>query len=275
MGIKSKLKAISRNRSNSPRKQKILGNEGNKAISEAPAQFQSVYAGRKEFSQEGNLNFRVLAFAGGISVILTSILSIGIHISHLDYIQILMYVYTLLFGILICILEGQFLGISILNGVRSFAIEAIPILKYLWGRGALYILCGSVQLSHPHLMNIASGTFLIGVGCLFVVIGMYTRRRMKKLKKALKDTRSLKRHFNRFDRDGDGVLDMDEFGAFVASLTGDDLDEDELEGSFGIIDSQGKGYITLDELQKWMKGFKAEEENEETGGGTGNHFQLM
>jgi Ca2+-binding EF-hand superfamily protein len=52
------------------------------------------------------------------------------------------------------------------------------------------------------------------------------------------------------------------------------MDEDELEGTFGAIDSQGKGYVTLEELQAWMKGFNEETGIEDTGG-TGNTFQLM
>ena len=186
----------------------------------------------------------------------------------------MIYIYTLLFGVLICILEGQFIKNEAVNIIRRGALEGLPVLKYLWGRGVLYILSGSLQLSHFSSMNVLSGAYLIGVGFLFVTIGMHTRRRLKKLKKSLKDVKVLKRQFNRFDRDGDGVLDMDEFGAFVANLTGDDMDEDELEGTFGAIDSQGKGYVTLEELQAWMKGFKEETEIEETGG-TGNTFQLM
>jgi len=184
------------------------------------------------------------------------------------------YIYTLLFGVLICILEGQFIKKESLNSIRTAILEGLPILKYLWGRGVLYMLSGSLQLSHISSMNVLSGAFLIGVGFLFVVIGINTRRRLRKLKKSLKDEKVLKRQFNRFDRDGDGVLDMDEFGAFVANLTGDDMDEDELEGTFGVIDRQGNGYVTLKELQAWLKGFKEEEENEDTGG-TGNAFQLM
>jgi multisubunit Na+/H+ antiporter MnhB subunit len=246
----------------------------NSALATSPTQIQSAYAGRKEFSTVGNVNFRILAFAGGVSVILTSSLSIAICIAHWGILEMMIYIYTLLFGVLICVLEGQFIKNETVNIIRSGAIEGLPVLKYLWGRGVLYMLSGSLQLSHFSSMNVLSGAYLIGVGFLFVTIGMHTRRRLKKLKKSLKDVKVLKRQFNRFDRDGDGVLDMDEFGAFVANLTGDDMDEDELEGTFGAIDSQGKGYVTLEELQAWMKGFNEETGIEDTGG-TGNTFQLM
>ena len=158
--------------------------------------------------------------------------------------------------------------------MRQAAVEGLPVLRYLWGRGVLYVLSGSLQLSHLDSMNFLSGLFLIGVGMLFVVIGIYTRRRLKKLKGMLKDEKSLKRQFRRFDRDGDNFLDLDEFGAFCASLTGEDMDEDELEGTFGFIDTSGKGYITLEELEAWFKGFKEAEQSEEIGGAD-NAFQLL
>jgi hypothetical protein len=240
----------------------------------SPIQIQSAYVGRKEFSKDGNLNFRILAFAGGISVILTSSLSILISMAHWGVLEVMVYLYTLLFGVLICILEGQFIKSRAVANIRAMAVEGLPVLKYLWGRGVLYILSGSLQMSHLSSMNILSGSFLIGVGFLFVVIGVHTRRRLSKLKKSLKDVKSLRRYFMTFDRDGDGVLDMDEFGAFVANITGEDMDEDELEGTFGFIDSQGKGYVTLEEFQAWLKGFDVEQAKEDTGG-TGNAFQLM
>jgi len=243
-------------------------------LATSPTHVQSAFQGRKEFAKQGNVNFRILAFAGGLSVILTSALSIVICIATLKPLHTLIYVYTLLFGVLICILEGQFIKSQRLNDTRQAAIEGLPVLKYLWGRGLLYVLSGSLQLSHLSPENIISGMFLIGVGGLFVMIGIHTRRRLKLLKKSLKDIKVLKRHFTRFDRDGDGVLDMDEFGALVAGLTGEDMDEDELEGAFGVMDTSGKGYVTLEEFQAWFQGFNAETATEESGG-TNNVFQML
>jgi hypothetical protein len=133
MGLKSKIKefAQNNNRSNNspPRRQSNLlvsspknsnnhysgsannshsnGNNNATLLSMSPVQIQSSYVGRKEFTKDGNLNFRILAFAGGISVILTSTLSILISMAHWGVLEVMVYLYTLLFGVLICILEGQ------------------------------------------------------------------------------------------------------------------------------------------------------------------------
>lgn len=55
---------------------------------------------------------------------------------------------------------------------------------------------------------------------------------------------------------------------------GEDMDEDELEGTFGYVDARGKGFLTLEDLQVWFSGFEDADENEETGG-TNNAIQLL
>ena len=45
------------------------------------------------------------------------------------------------------------------------------------------------------------------------------------------------------------------------------MDEDKLEGAaFGVMDTQGKGYVTLDELIAWWQRFDDSTKEEETGG---------
>jgi hypothetical protein len=198
-----------------------------------------------------------VVYVGGLALIMTSSLSIGICISQLHVVKMLVYVYTLLFGAIICILEGHFCNNSGIIYIRELILDGLPFLRYLWGRGLIYILCGSLQMTHLSPMNLWSGLWLIGVGILFLIIGIQTKRRLSNLKKSLGDTTLLRKAFERFDRDGDGVLCENEFGNLVANLTAEDLDEDELEGTFSSVDVAGKGYVTLNEFITWFQGYEA------------------
>jgi len=269
MGLKNKIKELRSNRSKSGGSRRTsTSNSKKQGLLEAnPAsQVRAALDNKKQFDQEASFNFRILAFAGGLSMVSTSGLSVALCVIHFMPLKLLIYTYTLLFGLLICILEGHFIKSDTLRDLRQSATEGMPILRHLWGRGAFYMVSGSLQMSHTSPMNVFSGFYLVGVGFVYVIMGIYTRRRLRKLKKSLKDERCLKRHFKRFDRDGDGVLDMDEFGAFVANMTGEDLDEDDLEAAFGVIDKSGNGYVTLDEFKRWWSGFSDEDGNQEAEG---------
>jgi hypothetical protein len=265
MGLFGQIRCISpirKSRPNSP----TSNVEGNKEGAGSPKQVTDAIIHKKQFATEGNLNFRLLAFAGGVAVIFTSIESLSICIFERDFLKIFIYIYTLCFGWVICILEGQFIKLDMVKAARQEMVDKIPILKYLWGRGAFYVVSGILQLSELSPANILSGLFLVGVGALFVAIGWSTKKRLSKLKKCLKDPKKLKKIFRQYDKDGDEVLDRDEFGALIVGITAEEMDEDELEGTFAVLDTSGKGYVTLEELTKWFLGFDASAKEEETGG---------
>lgn len=121
----------------------------------------------------------------------------------------------------------------------------------------MYIICGSLQMTHLTPLNLWGGLWMIGVGILFLIIAIQTKRRLSRLKKSLGDVKLLRQTFQRFDRDGDGVLCENEFALLVANITGEDLDEDELEGTFSSVDVAGKGYVTLNEFITWFQGYEA------------------
>ena len=99
----------------------------------------------------------------------TSVLSSIESVLHFRIVDVVISGYCTLFGILICIVEGQnFIpNYDILLPIRVSVLRFLPFLKYLWGRGALYTFSGALQLSQLRPMNIFSGLFLVGVGILF------------------------------------------------------------------------------------------------------------
>lgn len=72
--------------------------------------------------------------------------------------------------------------------------------------------------------------------------------------KALNDkqTEAVKEHFDFFDRDGNGAIDVDEFGELLRVLSPDSTQEQAQQG-FSLIDTDSSGYIEFDEFLDWWK----------------------
>ena len=267
MGVIDKIKGSSAKRQQSnpgsptsdERNSSFLG-------SNSPTKVQHALQQRKQFATEGYLNFRLLAFAGGLAVICTSIESLSISIYESNYLRILLYLYTLCFGWIICLLEGQFIRLESIQNARGKIIEFVPVFKYLYGRGIFYVISAILQFSEHDPANILSGIFLVGVGVMFIIIGWHTKRRLTKLKKLLKDPRKVRKQFRKYDKDGDNYLDKDEFGQMIVGITAEEMDEDELEGAFAVMDTKNQGIVTLEEFTAWFQGFEGNEKDEETGG---------
>ena len=62
----------------------------------------------------------------------------------------------------------------------------------------------------------------------------------------------IKEHFNFFDRDDNGQIDVDEFGELLQVLSPDSGVEQIHEG-FSLVDTDGSGYIDFEEFLIWWK----------------------
>lgn len=62
----------------------------------------------------------------------------------------------------------------------------------------------------------------------------------------------IKEHFNFFDRDNNGRIDVDEFGELLQVLSPDAGDE-QIHKGFSLVDTDGSGYIEFDEFLSWWK----------------------
>ncbi|KAL6188992.1 hypothetical protein ACLB2K_040382 [Fragaria x ananassa] len=54
---------------------------------------------------------------------------------------------------------------------------------------------------------------------------------------------------HKIDVDGDGCVDIDEFGELYQSIMDERDDEDDMKEAFGVFDQNGDGFITVDELR--------------------------
>ena len=72
--------------------------------------------------------------------------------------------------------------------------------------------------------------------------------------KALNDKqiKAIKEHFNFFDRDNNGAIDVEEFAELLTVLSPESTQEQAQKG-FSLIDTDGSGYIEFDEFLEWWK----------------------
>jgi len=60
----------------------------------------------------------------------------------------------------------------------------------------------------------------------------------------------IRESFDRFDRDGNGMIDLSEFRELLEAI-GSDLGRAEVEAAFDTIDTDENGMVDYDEFSKW------------------------
>ena len=110
-------------------------------------------------AQEGDKSLRFLALVGGIGCIVVGLFELTSRIMRLQLVGAIIELYAILLGTVVVILEGKdmLLSKSLVQYINKYAL----FLKFLWGRGALYFICGTLQLTQIDLFNLAAGTLKI------------------------------------------------------------------------------------------------------------------
>mmetsp|Transcript_48715 Transcript_48715/g.146802 ORF Transcript_48715/g.146802 Transcript_48715/m.146802 type:complete len:158 (+) Transcript_48715:87-560(+) len=96
--------------------------------------------------RSGDTSIRALALVGGIAMVVTGVLNVLGRIIVIHLVSALLTIYTIIFGLLVILLEGkQWLPIpkNIDANIRKYAL----FLEFVWGRGCLYFFIGSLQVS--------------------------------------------------------------------------------------------------------------------------------
>jgi hypothetical protein len=213
-------------------------------------------------AQEGDLSLRLLAFLGGLIVIVVSSMEFLANILTLNSIGAFIAIFTLLLGIVVILLEGNsfILSSGAVNSIHKYAL----FLKFLWGRGCLYFICGALQLYQLDVLHLVSGAYMCAVGILFVLVGQRTAWKLKALRKSLYSEQTLHSKFSQADIDGDGGLNLQQFRTLTLTL-GLDMTRRETEAAFMHMhkaDTNGEK-LTYDEFKTWWNETDADEEIDE------------
>lgn len=209
----------------------------------------------RQMATEGPLSFRVLAFLGGVAIIITSVLDLLGEIFHLSVIKAVVSVYTFIFGVFICILEGRTFVPETLKYQRKI-VSLAKFLKFVWGRGIFYFFAGSLHFSQMGFLNMVSGGFVCFVGIISIITGWSTASKLKQMRESLSTQSALNEKFNRHDDDHDGFMDSTNFAEFVKDM-GLELDHNELVAAFATIDKDDDEKISLEDISLWWNGFQA------------------
>ena len=223
---------------------------------------EATVANVRKVAEDGPLSFRVLAFLGGVLMIVTSILSVLSDVFTFSIMSSLISVYTFIFGLFILVLEGKmFMPISAVGGYQQKLFSLVKCLQFVWGRGLLYIFAGTLQLSQMTFLNMVSGGYMCFIGFISLLVGKSSSSKLTQLRASISDEAVLRQKFKEHDKDADQALNLLEFQSFITDL-GLEMDHNELVAAFGEIDSRDSGKVSLDEFKVWWSGSDSNEASE-------------
>ena len=113
----------------------------------------------KTQAQEGDRSLRYMGLIGGVACILVGLFELTSRIMRLQLVGAVIDVYVIMLGSVIIVLEGKdmFLSKRLVQNLNKYAL----FLKFLWGRGCLYFICGTLQLTQIDLFTLVAGEFKI------------------------------------------------------------------------------------------------------------------
>ena len=200
--------------------------------------------------QDGDISIRLMALLSAAALIVSSVLGLIRSILSFNISQALMEVYSLVLGIIMIVLEAKQLRLpqKYLDKLFHYAL----FLKYVWGRGILYLLAGTLHLVTQGSMSIMDyivGGMVTFVGVVYIVVGRMATQKLKSLRQSLHSDSQLKNKFQNADTTKKG-LTLDQFKLLTDQL-GLDLNHREAEMIFVHLDKSADGLLTYQEFEGW------------------------
>jgi hypothetical protein len=119
-------------------------------------QAQTVAASRlddlRRSALDGHVSFRLLALTGGAALIVSALLGMASHLVFFQLTDVLIEGYVLVFGVIMIVLESKQAMLP-----ESFELQLYKyalFLKFVWGRGCLYFVAGTLHMSLGSLTDV-------------------------------------------------------------------------------------------------------------------------
>ena len=205
-------------------------------------------------AEEGTPFVRVPAFLGALLAIVVSASAFYFdRPSSIETQSIVLYVCITILSIMIMALEGRFMSthpMSLRSHVRNLITRNFSILRFLWGRGFLYVTVGILSIGQMWAPSVYSGAFLLFVGVMALAVGVHASRKFALLRNSLADQSYLLLVFSTYDTDADGYIDAREFSMLLMNL-GVELDDRYTMKAFNSIDEDGDRLISFEDFSHW------------------------
>jgi hypothetical protein len=198
--------------------------------------------------QDGQLSIRLMALLSATALIFSSSFGLLGAILSFNISETIIEIYSVLFGIIMILLESKQLNIpqKYLDKLYHYAL----FLKYVWGRGILYVFAGSLHLLlQGSILDYIVGGMILLVGVVYIIVGKIATKKLKDLRKSLHSDSQIKNKFTAADTTKKG-LTLDQFKALTDQL-GLDLNHREAEVIFIHLDKSADGLLTYQEFQGW------------------------
>lgn len=211
----------------------------------------------KRQAEDGDNSLRLLALLGGIILIVVASMEFAGRIMLFEIVDALIELYSFCVGIFIIVIESKNMLLS--EGLQVRIFKYALFLKFLWGRGVLYFIVGTLQLYKMDIWNLLAGGYLCAVGALMVFVGHRTACKLKNMRKSLYSKHELQAKFAQHDMDGDGGLNVQQFRSLTVSL-GLDMTRRETEAAFTYMKKTSSEKLSYEEFHSWWNHAEMEDD---------------
>jgi COPI associated protein/EF-hand domain pair len=214
----------------------------------------------KNAAQEGNISLRVLALVAGVVLTVTAAFGLLGKLLTLHIFQSFLEMYTLLLGIIMLLLESP-KQLQLPESWQQSLYHYALFLKFVWGRGILYFVAGTLHLSQSSglfdLITIAVGGYVTLVGVIFIVTGYSTSGKFSEIRSKLYNEDTLRQKFNEADTGGKKALTLEQFQDLITKGLDIPMSKAETQIAFQHLDKDNNGVVAYDEVKLWWSGWAA------------------
>jgi hypothetical protein len=205
------------------------------------------YISRARYMEErGPLLLQIVTFFGGVGMVLSSMADFQL----CWQVNVMISIYTWMFGLFIMGLEGRSVLVDI-RSLHTIVSNYMKVFRFVWGRGLFLLFAGSLQFSLGTDLSAIYGAFVMALGAILFSCGMIFKTIVQIRKEAVPRDSEVDTQFDSFDTDRDGFLTLEQFRDF-AILVLQNFEELDYYAEFLKIDADSDGKVSLSEVKIWI-----------------------